>query len=298
MRFVSAPTKILTITKYLCAWLLPLVLTSGLSGQVCLPSVKSKCVSDCSLRCGIVGACIFGCELGGINNLDQCRVNCGADTVCLQGCFSTLSCIAAGCSGGIQVKYFSNLHLADSFVNLVNTGANGAPLNGPGFGPAGNICANVYAFSPDEQLVSCCSCLITPNGLVSLSVRDDLRANTLTGTAPDSMVVKLLTTATGPGPTFTGTVCAGSAAAAGTDAFPLLQERVAAWGTTAHFAGAGAVPAAPAPFSITETPFIFAALSPGELASITNRCTNIVGNGSGFGICRACSQGGRGGSRQ
>ena len=295
--------KISAIASYLCVCLLPLVaLTSELWGQtvggICLPSVKSKCVSDCSLACGANGNCIFGCELGQVNNVDQCHVECGADDICLQSCLTTVNCIAIGCSNAFQVKYFSNLHLADSFINIVNTGANGAPLNGPGFGPAGNICANVYAFSPDEQLVSCCSCLITPNGLVSLSVRDDLRANTITGTAPDSMVVKLVTTATGPGPTFTGTTCAGSAAAAGTAAFPTIKGGTAAWGTTAHFPGAGAVPAAPAPFSTTETPFTPATLSDGELASITNRCTNIIGNGSGFGICRACAPGGRGGLRQ
>lgn len=196
-----------------------------------------------------------------------------------------------------QVRYFANLNVADSLINITNTGANGASLNGPGFGATGNICVNVYAFSPDEQLVSCCSCLITPNGLVSLSVYEDLRANTLTGVTPNSMVVKLLGTATGAGPSFTGTTCNGSAAAAGSAAFPIIPSGSAAWGTTAHVPGAGAVPGAPTPFAITETPFTPATLSPAELASITNRCTNIIGNGSGFGICRSCTLGGRGGSR-
>src|SRR5205085_11201347 len=83
-----------------------------------------------------------------------------------------------------QVRYASNLTPAapDSVINITNTGTNGASLFGPGFGnAAGNLCVNVYAFSPDEQLISCCSCLVTPNGLISLSVTNDLISNTLTG---------------------------------------------------------------------------------------------------------------------
>ena len=102
--------------------------------------------------------------------------------------------------------------------------AYGASLNGPGFGGAvGNICANVYAFSPDEQLVSCCSCLITPNGLVSLSVDNDLLSNTLTGIIPSSVTVTIIPTLAGPGGT--GTNCTNSAALAGTPNFPFKGYR-------------------------------------------------------------------------
>ena len=142
---------------------------------------------------------------------------------------------------------------------------------------------NVYAFSPDEQLISCCSCLITPNGLVSLSVNQDMVSNTLTGVRPNSIVVKLVNT--GAAANFAGTSCTNSAALAGTPAFPLAGG-VLAFGTTLH---AGAAVGA---FNLTETPFIRATLSQAELDSIKNRCTNIIGNGSTFGICRSCRTGG------
>src|SRR5581483_3699965 len=114
-----------------------------------------------------------------------------------------------------QVRYAANLSVTtDSVINISNTGANGANLNGPGIGgSSGNLCVNVYAFSPDEQLVSCCSCLITPNGLVSLSAYQDLTSNTLTGVRPPSLAIKLVSTLAGTGGA--GTSCTNSAAAAG-----------------------------------------------------------------------------------
>lgn len=192
--------------------------------------------------------------------------------------------------GNFLITYAANLTSGDSVLNLTNTGANGAALNGPGFvGSAGNICVNVYAFSPDEQLVSCCACLLTPNALASLSVKDDLVNNTLTGVRPNSVVVKLL--ATGAGAAFTGTACTNSAAVAGQNAAnPLIVSGALAFGTKIHAQGTG--------FAVTEVPFLPATLSQAELASITNRCTNIIGNGSTFGICRSCRAGGLSSARQ
>jgi hypothetical protein len=192
-----------------------------------------------------------------------------------------------------QVRYASNLTVGDSVINITNTGANGNSLYGPGFGgAAGNLCVNVYAFSPDEQLVSCCSCLVTPNGLVNLSANNDLVSNTLTGVRPNSIVIKLLST--GAGANFTGSTCTNSAALAGSASFPVpAVGGLIAWGTTLH----STVTPAAAPYTLTESQFAPSTISSGELASITNRCANIIGNGSSFGICRSCRLGGLGGAK-
>lgn len=181
-----------------------------------------------------------------------------------------------------QVRYASNLNIGDSVINITNTGARGAGLAaGTSASTTGALCVNVYAFSPDEQMISCCSCPVTPNGLVSLSARNDLISNTLTPAVPTSIVVKLFATVP------VGGTCAGSAASPGA-----ATAGLAAWGTTVH-----APPYAPE-VTTTETAFTPATLSAGELSRLTNLCTFINANGSGFGICRSCRLGGLGaGSR-
>jgi uncharacterized repeat protein (TIGR01451 family) len=177
-----------------------------------------------------------------------------------------------------QVSYFSNVNLADSVINVTNTGARGAGLaSGTSAATTGALCLNAYAFSPDEQMIACCSCPVTPNGLVSLSVKNDLVSNTLTPAVPNSVVVKLLATVP------VGGSCTNSAAAA---ALANLSPGLAAWGTKIHGLGTGA--------AMTETPFGGAILSNGELSRLTNLCNFIIGNGSGFGICRSCRLGGLG----
>lgn len=191
--------------------------------------------------------------------------------------------------GSFQVRYAANLPVGESFINITNTGANGAPLLGPGFGPqVGNICVNVYTFSPDEQMISCCSCLVTPNGLVNLGVNRDLTSKTLTGVIPSSVVIKLLATLAGTDGT--GTSCDGTAARV---RFLTRVNGMLAWGTTNHVNPSGV-------YSVTETPFSPATLSTGEnseLASLGGRCASMMGNGSGYGICKSCQVGALGAAR-
>jgi hypothetical protein len=146
---------------------------------------------------------------------------------------------------------------------------------------------------------------------VHLTANNDLVSNTLTGIRPNSIVIKLVATGTGVAggrPTFTGSSCTNSAAqigVTGAPAFMVAESGMLAWGTTLHSASNVDPPPASAAFSITETPFLPATLNPSvlsanfstEIDSLANRCVNIIGNGSTFGICRSCRLGGLGGSK-
>jgi hypothetical protein len=205
--------------------------------------------------------------------------------------FATMAAVAAYAQNPItadspyQVKYASNLTIGDSVVNITNTGARGAGL---GFGTSasvtGAICVNVYVYDPSEEIVSCCSCPVTPNGLVSLSAKDDLIINPLTSAVPTSIVIKLL--ATEP----VGGSCNNSALLAGT---PTLVPGMAAWGTTLH----ANTSAAAGTYAVTETAFTPATLSAGELARLAYGCGVVANVGSGFGVCRSCRLGGLGAAR-
>jgi len=198
---------------------------------------------------------------------------------------SSVAAFAQAGDGPFQVRYASNLAIGDSVVNITNTGANSTvafPTQN------GNICVNVYAFSPDEQLVSCCTCLVTPDGLNSLSVRNDLINNTLTPGVPTGLVVKLISSA--------GTTPAScNASTVGTGA-NIIVPGLAAWGTTIH--ALPVTPGTPATtYGVTETPFTNATLSAAELVRISTLCGFIQTNGSGFGICRSCRLGGLGAAK-
>jgi hypothetical protein len=185
-----------------------------------------------------------------------------------------------------QVRYASNLNIGDSVINLTNTGAGGAGLgSGTSASITGSICVNVYAFDPTEEIVSCCSCPVTPNGLVSLSAQKDLISNPLFPRTPTSVVIKLVATAP------VGGSCTGSALLAGS---PVLVNGMLAWGTTVHTNTATAAGA----YSVSETPFESSTLSAGERARLAYTCGFIGNQGSGFGVCASCRLGGLGNASQ
>src|SRR5437764_9498672 len=154
--------------------------------------------------------------------------------------------------GVYQLRYMANLNQADSYVNVTNAGTQS------GFDPAGRICVNVYTFDAAEELVSCCACPVTPNGLNSLSARNDLISNTLTPGVPTSITVKLLSSLPVAG------VCNPSSP----NAFNLVRG-LRAWATTIHL-NTSATPAGV--FQETETPFTNVELSASELTKLAGFC--------------------------
>jgi hypothetical protein len=204
-----------------------------------------------------------------------------------QGPVTTL----AAADAPFQVSYAANLQIGESYINFVNDGANGAPLLGPGLGGAvGNVCVNVYAFDPTEEMISCCSCLVTPDQTKTLGVVRDILSNTATGVKPSSVTIILVSTLAGTGGT--GTSCTNSAATINT---ATIVPGVTAWRTTLH-----AAPTSPGGYATTEGELARLSASPSSDLidnTLTSRCANIIGNLSGFGICASCRLGALGASK-
>jgi hypothetical protein len=198
--------------------------------------------------------------------------------------FSSLSFGQIGLLSDVfQVHPMSSLNFGDSFLDITNTGANvtaiGQSVANAGGDPSLNICANLYTFDPAEELISCCTCTVTPGGLQSMSVKNSLISNPLTPAIPTSVVVKVVAN--------TAATCNASAVTAGS-----LANGLVLWGTTLHQNSASSSPS----YGLTESPFSHAVLSQPELDHITATCGFIQANGSGFGICKGCAAGGQGAS--
>lgn len=174
-----------------------------------------------------------------------------------------------------QVNYASNLNLADAVVNITNAGTSG-----------GDICANIYVFTPDEQEQACCSCRITPNELDGFPVSfgpGNLLANPAFGKA-NSVVIKLLASNPDGGAgcfnnvsTNRGITTASSSA--GLIGAADLVPGMTAWGTHTHPTNTRGIN------SLTETRFEPKGLSAGEFGFLVNTCRQNLTNGSGKGLC-------------
>jgi hypothetical protein len=161
------------------------------------------------------------------------------------------SALAQGDNSYYFVTYFSNNAVSgapDATVRLVNDGETGA-----------NLWADFYVFDDSEELSECCSCVVTPDGLLSEDVKTELTANPLSGPVRSRGVIKVI-----------------SDKAANATA-PVPSPGLRGWATHIQKASSG--------FAITEAPLADANYSAYEAGALGPICGILLQLGSGYGSC-------------
>jgi hypothetical protein len=174
---------------------------------------------------------------------------------------STTAVAQSGFDDVYAVSHFSNAHVTgapDGVLRLVNDGSVSDAS------PAGDLCASVYVFDSNEELNECCSCKITPNGILSLSVNKNLTSNTLTGVTPARGVIKDVSSLPVAGK------CDATA--------QTQQQGIRGWVTHPQ-KGTGTT------FSITEEELMDSFLSTAEANDLAEDCKVLIELGTGHGIC-------------
>ncbi len=182
--------------------------------------------------------------------------------VALSGLAAGLSAQTSPYPDTFKVSYFSNAFpevaceatvatVADATVQITNVGTQSG---------SGDLYAAIYVFDPNQEMSECCACLVTPNGLLTLDINDDLTSNPLTGETLTTGAIEIVS----------------SKSSSPTSVTPAAGIR--AWAT--HIQDSSG-----APGSETETPFSDSNLSAGELKSLESKCSAIHLVGSGAGTC-------------
>ena len=165
--------------------------------------------------------------------------------------------------GTYQVNYYANRNntaLADSTTRIINPGTQGTPISPD----HGTICADIYVFDSTQEMLECCSCPITANGILELSLLNDLMQNPLTGfPAPNSGVIKVVSDY--------GANCDPTS--------PRPVPELLSWQTHTQQPVAGT-------FVTTEDEFQSAILTDQELGFLGQACAFVQYLGSGKGVCQ------------
>jgi|ERR1035438_3459376 hypothetical protein len=145
--------------------------------------------------------------------------------------------------------YYSNNIAAapDATVRFINDGVSGA-----------NLYASIYVFDDSEELTQCCSCAVTPDGLLSESVKNNLTNHSLRGVTPSRGVIKVISSSR--------EADASTGFAANTPT-PGLR----GWATHIQ-SSANRFPTGPEPYSQTETQFADSNLTAGEQSMLQQLC--------------------------
>jgi hypothetical protein len=147
----------------------------------------------------------------------------------------------------------------DTTLRIANPGLSGTDL-----------CAMIYVFDQKQQLVECCGCSVSLDGLLVLSLRNDLLANPLTGIKSIDGAVDV--------------IAADHAGNPQCDASSISPSGIlAAWSTNLASAGNGA-------YTILEDNAALSPLGDQQLSASQAQCSFVRTLGSGQGTC-SCGSG-------
>lgn len=192
----------------------------------------------------------------------------------------------------------ANSGLPDAQMHIVNPGSTGGfgnpneSQNAPTQG--GDLCANIYVFNEGQQLISCCSCKISPNGMQGFSLATDIVSNPLTSMVPTAGTIEVISSRGGGFP-------AGLPPAGGATVGSIPSNRKCDAGT--YYPAGGALetwithvstltPAGEQPIAVTESQFVSAPLNEDAYVRLVELCFAIEapassgGIGSGAGVCK------------
>ena len=97
-----------------------------------------------------------------------------------------------------QVGYYTNANTGtpgfpDAQMHVMNPGNLGGYGSGTTSNPSGgDLCANIYVFTSDQQMAECCSCLVSPNGMEGFSLATNLVNNPVTGVPPKAGMIMVV----------------------------------------------------------------------------------------------------------
>src|SRR5215469_7341725 len=136
----------------------------------------------------------------------------------LAATFVVFSNLAMAEDGPYKIGFYvgANESLPDAQLHVINpgsTGGYGSATETPTAIPVGgDLCANIYVFLPDEEMIACCSCKVSPNGMQGFSLATDLTSPTkvaLTSTVPHAGAIKIVASPGGGPPATLGLPPAG-----------------------------------------------------------------------------------------
>jgi hypothetical protein len=191
--------------------------------------------------------------------------------------------LAVLCSLFVAVVLFAGLASAqtvvapspyrvDYFANASSSGSSAATLRLDNDGAASdaNLCADIYVFNANEEISECCSCLETPDDLLTLNVNTNLLSNPANGIPTYNGVIKVVAAATAPG----------NACPLPTHITLVTNAEIQGWGT--HIQANG---------STTETNSQVSYLSSAEESHLAKLCGAIQAVDSGTGVCNCTGAG-------